>query len=318
MINETPTRTPYQPLANREYKSSVFTTYFSDPKHAANLYQSLSNGETVQPEDIEFVTLDNAIYLNRKNDFAFTSQGKVLIVGEHQSTLNPNMPLRSAIYYGRTMERLIPANNIYKTKLIHIPTPEFYIFYNGTKQHPVESILKLSDAYIEKTDEPMLDLTVKMININPVNNHPILQKSRSMYEYSCFIQKVRDYEKPGEPLTNAIEAAIQDCLREGIMVDFLSKHGSEVSNMLFTEFNMEDALRVRGEEGYEDGLAEGKSPEIRTIRKKLTKNMPVSEIAEWFEIPETYISQIAALIQEYPDDTDVQIAERYFEKVKHL
>lgn len=212
---------------------------------------------------------------------------------------------------------------IYKTKLIHIPTPEFYIFYNGTKQHPVESILKLSDAYIEKTNEPMLDLTVKMININPVNNHPILQKSRSMYEYSCFIQKVRDYEKPGEPLTNAIESAIQDCLREGIMVDFLSKHGSEVSNMLFTEFNMEDTLRVRGEEGYEDGhadgltegksigLAEGKSSEIRTIRKKLAKNMPVSEIAEWFELPETYISQIAELIKEYPDDTDVQIAGKY-------
>lgn len=79
----------YQPLANREYKSTVFTTYFGDPERAANLYRSLSGDETVRAEDIELVTLEDAIYLNRKNDFAFTSRGKVLIIGEHQSTINP-------------------------------------------------------------------------------------------------------------------------------------------------------------------------------------------------------------------------------------
>lgn len=316
----------YQPLANREYKSSVFTTYFSNPEHASNLYRSLCDDDTIKPEDIEFVTLEGAIYLNRKNDFAFMSQGKFLIIGEHQATLNPNMPLRSSIYFGRTIERLIPPESIYKTKLIQIPTPEFYLFYNGASKHPTESILKLSDSYIEKTQEPMLDLTVKMININPANHHPLLQKSQSLYEYSAFIQKVRDYGIPGKPLTNAIESAIYDCLKEGIMVDFLSTHGSEVSNMIFTEFNMEDALRVRGEEGYEDGLAEGKSlglaegksiglaSEIRIIRKKLIKSMPACEIAELFELPENHISDIASLIQQHPQDTDVQIAERYLKE----
>lgn len=110
------------------------------------------------------------------------------------------------------------------------------------------------------------------------------------------------------------------------MVDFLSTHGSEVSNMIFTEFNMEDALRVRGEEGYEDGLAEGKSlglaegksiglaSEIRIIRKKLIKSMPACEIAELFELPENHISDIASLIQQHPQDTDVQIAERYLKE----
>lgn len=312
------------------FQSCIFTIIFfkediyakrinyQNLSHAANLYRSLCDDDTIKPEDIEFVTLEGAIYLNRKNDFAFMSQGKFLIIGEHQATLNPNMPLRSSIYFGRTIERLIPPESIYKTKLIQIPTPEFYLFYNGTSKHPTESILKLSDSYIEKTQEPMLDLTVKMININPANHHPLLQKSQSLYEYSAFIQKVRDYGVPGEPLTNAIEAAIYDCLKEGIMVEFLSTHGSEVSNMIFTEFNMEDALRVRGEEGYEDGLADGKSiglaSEIRTIRKKLIKNMPVREIAELFELPENHISDIALLIQQHPQDTDVQIAERYLKE----
>ncbi len=212
------------------------------------------------------------------------------------------------------MEKLLPANIIYKASLVRIPTPEFYVFYNGAKTQPKESILKLSDAYIEKTDAPMLDLTVKIININLVTNHPILQKSRSMYEYAAFIQKVKDYKKSDEPLTNAIELAIHDCLQNGIMTEFLGKHGSEVVNMLFTEFNMEEALKVRGEEQYElgknEGKAEGKASEIRIIRNKLQKQLSSSDIAEWLELPETYISQVISLIEANPADSDVQIAEK--------
>lgn len=315
---DTTTLSTYQPLINREYKSTVFATYFSTPEHAASLYRSLSDDESIQPEDIEFVTLEGAIYLNRKNDFAFTSRGKVLIIGEHQSTLNPNMPLR--------MERLLPANMIYKASLIKIPTPEFYVFYNGTKTQPKEHILKLSDAYIEKTAEPMLDLTVKMININLVTNHPILQKSQSMYEYAAFIQKVKDYKEPEQSLEKAIKAAIYDCLMEGIMTDFLQKHGSEVVNMLFAEFNMEEALKVRGEEQYEigrtegkaegraegkaEGRAEGKASEIRLIRNILQKELSVSEIAVLLGISESYILKIVSMIAEHPEESDVKIAER--------
>lgn len=85
--------------------------------------------------------------------------------------------------------------------------------------------------------------------------------------------------------------------------------------MLFTEFNMDEALRVRGEEGFEDGKAIGKlSSEIRTIRKKLAKNMSVSEIAELLELDESYISSIAVFIQNVPDKNDIQIAELYLKE----
>lgn len=120
----------------------------------------------------------------RKNDMAFLAKRKVLVIGEHQSTINQNMPLRSAIYYGRTMEKLVPAKDIYKTRRIPIPTPEFYVFYNGTEKRPSEEILKLSDAYLDKTKKPMLELLVTVININLSANHPILQKCRPLYEYS--------------------------------------------------------------------------------------------------------------------------------------
>ncbi len=274
--------------SNREWKSSAFTTFFGTPERAAELYQALEHTEDVKPEDIEFTTLQGVLFLARKNDLAFTAHGKVLVIGEHQSTINQNMPLRDAIYYGRTMERLIPPRDIYKTKQLRIPTPEFYVFYNGNTYQPPEQLLKLSDSYLEKTDTPMLELYVKVININLSAKHPILQKSPSMYEYSAFVQLVRDCLNVGASRDAAIQTAMRTCAKKGIMVDFIRKHGSEVENMLFTEFNMEDALEVRYEEGMEDGIEKGVEKGerlnlIRLVMRKLQKGKTVEQIAEELE-----------------------------------
>jgi len=297
--------------SNREYKASAFTTYFGISENAAELYRALSHSENVGPEDIRFTTLSGVLYMARKNDMAFTAKSRVLVVGEHQATLNMNMPLRSAIYYGRTMEKLIDPRNIYKLHAIPIPTPEFYVFYNGTKEQPQERILKLSDAYLEKTEDPMLELKVKMININPAAGHPILEECRPLYEYSVFIQKIRDYMESGNTRDEAIKRGMEDCVREGIMVDFIAEYGTEVRNMLFTEFNMEDALEVRGEEKFAEGKAEGKAGEIHIIRQKLRKNMSGKEIAGLLELDENYIAKIEQLHREYPKESDVDLAARY-------
>lgn len=188
---------------------------------------------------------------------AFTVKNKVLVISEHQSTVNANMPLRDAIYYGRTMEKLIEPRALYRTGQIPVPTPEFFVFYNGSKDFPGEKILKLSDAYLEKADPPMLELIVKVININLPVNHPILERCRPLYEYSFFIQTIRDYINKGKNRDEAIIQAMADCERVGIMTGFLKEHGTEAVNMLFTEFNMEDALDVRFEEGQKEGLKEG-------------------------------------------------------------
>ena len=212
----------------------------------------------------------------RKNDMAFTVNNKVLVISEHQSTLNANMPLRDAIYYGRTMEKLIEPRALYRTGQIPIPTPEFFVFYNGTDNFPAEKILKLSDAYLEKTDSPMLELKVRIININLPVNHPILERCRPLYEYSFFIQKIRDYIDSGKSRDEAIIQAMKDCEQEGIMAEFLREHGTEAVNMLFTEFNVEDALEVRFGEGQESMLklvnamiADGRSEEIARLQQDL-------------------------------------------------
>lgn len=298
--------------ANREFKASAFTAYFSVPENAAALYRALEQEEgIIKPEDIMYTTLEGVLFMARKNDLAFTVKEKVLVIGEHQSTLNWNMPLRSAIYYGRTMERLIPPRDIYKTRQIMIPTPEFYCFYNGTRKQPAEQILRLSDAYLESTENPMLELTVKMININLSAGHPLLEKCHAMYEYASFIQKIREYMEQELGRSQAIEEAMNDCLENGIMVDFIHEHGSEVINMLFTEFNMEDALEVRGEECYDEGKIAGRTEGrtegktelgIHLIRRNTNRGMTAADIADLLDLDTNYVLRIAELCGKYSDE----------------
>lgn len=283
------------PISNRQVKSSAFTVLFGDSKNAAQLFTAL-DGREVSPEDIHFTTLEGVLFVARKNDMAFTVNNRVLIISEHQSTLNENMPLRSIIYYGRTIEKLIEKRSLYRTRLLPVPTPEFFVFYNGNSPFPSEKILKLSDAYLEKDDSPMLELTVKVININLPQNHSILKKCRPLYEYSWFIQKIKDYLKLGLERDEAIIHAVKDCEREGILADFVQEHGSEVLNMLFTEFNMDDALEVRYEEGFEDGEEKGEFLKlIKQVCRKLEKGKSPETIAEELDEETEIIDEICTI-----------------------
>lgn len=298
--------------SNREVKSSAFTTYFSDPKNAAQLYSALE-GVEVSPEDIHFTTLEGVLFVARKNDMAFTVKNRVLVISEHQSTVNHNMPLRDVIYYGRTMEKLIDPKAIYRRKLISIPTPEFFVFYNGDEPFPSEQVLKLSDAYLDKPDAPMLELTVKVININLPEGHAILAQCRPLYEYSWFIQRIKEHLASGMNRDDSIISAIKDCEKEGIMVDFVRAHGTEAVNMLFTEFNMEDALEVRYEEGFEDGVEKGELLMlIQQVSRKMQKGKTAKAIASELEEDALLIDKLCAAIKNSnPESPPEQIYETF-------
>lgn len=293
-------------ISNTEIKSSAFTAFFSEPENAAQLFSAL-DGQEVSPEDITYTTLEGVLFVARKNDMAFTVKNKVLVISEHQSTINYNMPLRSIIYYGRTMEQLIPKRYLYREKRIPIPTPEFYVFYNGNAPFPAEDIMRLSDAYLEKTDTPMLELNVKVININLPVNHTLLKKCRPLYEYSWFIQKIKEYMAVEKNLDKALTQTIEDCEREGIMVDFVRKHGSEAVNMLFTQWNMEDALEVRYEEGFEDGFEDGELfALVKLVNRKYQKGKDTSAIAVELEVPLETVEKICEAIREtHTEDTKI-------------
>jgi len=148
---------------------------------------------------------------------------------EHQSTINENMPLRDLMYCGRVYEMIVPKKRIYTKSRITIPTPEFYVIYNGAEEFPEKAVYRLSEMYaLPPGEEPALELVVQVYNINPGHNGEVLQRSETLRDYMAFITKTRENEANGMNREEAIDKAIRDCVKEGILAEYLEKYGSEV------------------------------------------------------------------------------------------
>ena len=238
---------------NREHKDSLFVDLFyqdeTAKKNLLSLYNALHDTEYQDENVIRKVKIEDVLYKNFKNDISFEVDGQVLVLGEHQSTVNPNIPFRCLLYVGRAYEQLIDKKARYRTTLVKIPTPEFYTFYNGQKDQPLEQELKLSDAFINPVGNNSAELKVKVININSDKAHELLKKCDILREYSKFIDTVRAYS--GEE--SAIKKAIRECIDRGILAEYLKRKGSEVENMLIAEYSYEEDILVKQQEAEQQG-----------------------------------------------------------------
>lgn len=215
-----------QTKENREVKNSVFIDLFCYDRTAEDNVISLYNAlhEETLPEGtrVEWMQLDNVIYMTLRNDVAFQVDGKTMIFAEHQSTINENMPLRSFLYAGRAYEQLVPDRGRYRKKRIALPYPEFYTFYNGKEKYIKETMLRLSDSYKQdRNSEAMLELIVRVININLEEQHEILEKCPILKEYSQLMAMIRDNQCQGKK--DAYKIAIQECISQGILKRVLTK-----------------------------------------------------------------------------------------------
>lgn len=244
--------------SNREYKSDVFAELFSTKDKQIELFNAVMGTDFTNEMDWVPVTLKEVLFMVLKNDLAFIIGNRFIMLTEHQSTINKNMPMRMFLYLAREYEKIVLNSTIYKENLVKVPTPELVVLYNGKQKYKKESILKLSDAFLEREWDFALELKVRVININYCENHEILNACQTLKEYSIFIEKIRNYEDAGISRGEAITTGIKECIDENVLKEFLISNGSEVYNMLFTQFNMEDALLVRGEEGLLKGKIEGK------------------------------------------------------------
>ena len=156
--------------ANQQYKSSVFADYLTEAGTNNSRLLEISQATGIVPEGtspkIEVNTLKDVLYMDRINDVSFVVDGKLVVLIEHQSTVNQNMPLRMFLYLGRLYEKILDTSSVYRKWLIPIPTPEFIVFYNGTEKQDAQWVQQLSDAYIDKTVIPELELKVTTWNIN--------------------------------------------------------------------------------------------------------------------------------------------------------
>ena len=262
-------------MANRKYKDSVFVDLFSEDEKAKenflSLYNALHNTDLDLSCPVENIRLDNVMYMNIINDVSCLVDDKIIILAEHQSTINENMPLRFLQYIGRLYEKLQAPSDRYLRKLSKIPTPEFYVFYNGLDDYPEITILKLSDAFITKPDSLPLELEVKIYNINKSKGAEVLSRCKTLDEYSLFIEEVRSQTQldPENGFTNAVKI----CIEKGILKEYLQRKSREVINMLIAEYDYDTDIAVQRKESLMLGIQQGKSlgfaeGEARGFRQK--------------------------------------------------
>ncbi|MCL2070109.1 MAG: Rpn family recombination-promoting nuclease/putative transposase [Treponema sp.] len=274
--------------ANTKFKSSVFSLLFSDPDVLRELYCALKGLSL--PDDVPVVinTLDDVLFMDQLNDISFEIGGRLVVLIEHQSTINPNMALRLLMYIGRIYEKIVEDKNIYSKKQIYIPQPEFFVLYNGIDPFPDEDTFKLSDLFMDieplglpEKANPVLELEVKVLNINEGKNEAIVNKCRFLSQYSAFTAKVREFKNGGYSLQEAIKKAVVYCRDHDILKEFLEKQASEVLSMLMTEWNMDDALAVRYEEGHEEGMEKGEKKGREDVaRNAMAEGVPMELITK--------------------------------------
>ena len=291
-----------QEKTNRNYKDSVFVDLFARDITAKENFISLYNALhgtklDVETTDVQPVMLEQVLYMKYYNDIAMLIDGKIVILIEHQSTINKNMPFRFLEYIARIYEKITTKDEKFGRKLVKLPIPEFYVFYNGKDDYPTESIMKLSDAFIQLDDELKnqfenanypLEISVKVININVDKENPILKRCEALKQYSEFIEQVRsniENDIP-EPFTNAIKQAI----KKGFLSDYLNRKSTEVQNMLLAEYDYDTDIAVQRKEAFDDGLSQGRNEGIsqgahqkavETAKSMKLENMPISMIAHF-------------------------------------
>ena len=263
--------------AKRTYKDGLFRKLFNNKKDLLDLYNALSGRNYPKGTPIRIVTLEECLFGDLKNDLAFIIDGRLIILIEHQSTVNPNMPFRMFCYLAREYEREFYSNDIYGKTLVQIPTPEMYVFYNGKEDIPLEQELKLSDAFFEKRDKLFVEIIVKVINVNYEKGARLLEKCRLLREYSILIHKIRLRCEKGMELKDAISISVRECIKEGILAVFLKRNGGEIMSFLYQALSREECEAIREQDGY----IRGKEDQQRFSAKKLkAMDMPTAEIAE--------------------------------------
>ena len=275
--------TPKQ-KSDTKYSDTFIRALFQDKKRAIELCNAVTGSNYAIHTEVMLCNLDHTL-LKRYNDLAFAIDDQLLFMVEHQSTISPNLPLRFLSYLTDILYSwFVKVDELYGKKLCQIPTPKLYVLYNGMEPLK-EKTLKLSDAFHIKEDEPCLELEVEVIDVNYASGHEVLQRSESLKGYAYLIDQIRIYMGQGLVRDTAISMAIDRCIEQNVLSEFLQEHYLEVAKMLSWEYDQEAEFRIirreAKEEGIEQGIEEGAEIKAIEIARSLLKSgMTVNEVSK--------------------------------------
>ena len=280
---------------NRRYKDSVFVDFFSEDKNAKDnflaLYNALHGTHLDSSTKLKRLRLEQVMYMTFYNDVAHLVDDRIIVLAEHQSTINRNMPLRFLQYVARLYEQIQDPKAKYYRTLQKIPTPEFYVFYNGVENYPERTTLRLSDAFMTMPAKPSIELIVTVININYNKRSEVLHACKPLAEYTLFIETVRRHTKLDSE--NGFKNAIKECIQNDILREYLQRKSREVINMLLAEYDYDADIAVQREEEREialkEGIAQGEAKgiskgayqaKLETAKTMLAMHYPLEDICK--------------------------------------
>lgn len=240
----------------RNHKDTLFRMIFSTRENLLSLYNAVNHSHYTDASELEIVTLKNAVYMNMKNDQAFLLDMQLNLY-EHQSTWNPNMPLRFLMYVAKEYQMLVRNQTLYASALVKVPTPHFVVFYNGETEQEAETILRLSHSFQQKTDKPELELMVRVLNINLDKKQEVLEACQLLKEYMLLVNKIRRYTDEYKDINQAVEQAVTECVEENILADFLRKNRAEAIEMCIFEYDDKREKELIRKAEYSEGMKEG-------------------------------------------------------------
>ena len=257
----------------RNHKDGLFLMIFRNKSALLRLYNSIRGSNHTNPNDLTVTTIENVIYMSMKNDISFIINNQLHLY-EAQSTWNPNMPLRGLFYFSDVYQGYIAEHglNLYSSKRIDLPSPNYIVFYNGTTKEPDSKILRLSDSFIKQDgEEACLECTATMLNINFGHNQLLMESCRELYEYSYLIEQVRIGLRSSWTLPDAIDQAVEHCIKHDILKSFLLRHRAEVTNMILKEFDLDKHIQSEKAHSREEGIAKGENKSFLLMQKLLAE-----------------------------------------------
>ena len=262
----------YEHRVNRKYKDSLFRKIFSDRKDLLDLYNALNDTQYTDEEELTVTTLEDVIYVSIKNDVSFLLGGTMNLY-EHQSSYNPNMPIRGLIYFARLYQNYIDECeiNVFSPVLKHLPRPKFIVFYNGSKDEPDQKILRLTDAFAEEgmSGESCLECCATMLNINYGHNYELMEKCRRLEEYSVFVAEVRKALEEGGNQRQAVDDAIDICIEKGVLRDILIRERAAIMNMVLSCTEKQYERLVRKELEQQEKRIKEQEKKLRAGKKRI-------------------------------------------------
>lgn len=280
----------------RTMKDSLFHLLFGTEtykQNALDLYNAINDTCYTDLNALELTTIDDVVYMGVKNDASFLIEDEMNL-WEEQSTFSPNMPLRGMDYFAKLFSKYEAQHdlNLYGTKQLKLPTPRYFVFYLGTMDYPDVKTLRLSDSF-EHPEKSSIEVTCTMININYGHNRELMEKCRALSDFSILIHRIREFQKQDCSIEDAVDQAVESCINDGHLTQFLKAHRAEVREMYATSMTFEKYVELEKRDARQEGIKEGiKEGEINLIKRLYENGQSIYQISEMLSWPVEEVERI--------------------------